>query len=99
MPMSRWKLLPGLASIVRTENAAFVVVEQAPPGHINRRRIGRIEDDVVEDVVIGEFELGKELPRGSAIVRGEDLASARTDQYVLGIAWIVSQTANIAPFG
>ncbi len=97
--MRTGKLLPGLPSIIGAEDAAFVVVEEAPSRYINRRWIGGIEDDVVKDVIVAKCEMSEQLPRSSAILRDEELTGTGAKQNVIRIAGIESKAADIAALG
>src|SRR6516165_10906730 len=62
------KLSPGLAPVIGAEDTAFGVVEQAPTGHVNRCRVCRVEDNMIENVIFAESELSKQLPGITTVV-------------------------------
>src|ERR1019366_7183595 len=87
------------ATVIRTEDAAVIVVEQSPRRSIQRRRVGGVEDDVVEHIIVTRAEVGKKRPRISSVLGNEKLSRTGPQQDAVGIAGIVGQAAHVAAFG
>src|SRR5438046_2216114 len=61
--------LPRLTAVGRAEYIAGVVVDYAPGGDIDLVRIGGIDSDVVEDVIISRAKMHVAHPAGATINR------------------------------
>ena len=96
--MNSFQLAPGTATVVGTEDAAVIIVEQSPGRYVHRLRIGRIEDDVIENVVVARAEVGKNRPRIAAVLGKEKLSRAGAQEDAVGIAGIVGEAADVAAF-
>ena len=57
------ELSPSPATVIGTEDAAVIVVEQSPGSCIQNRRVGGVKDDVVENIIVAGAEVGKNRPR------------------------------------
>ena len=96
MPGSSFHVFP---AVIGAEHSAFVVVEQAPSRYIDRGRVRRVKDDVIEDIVTAYGEVGEQLPGSSTVIGREHLTRAGAEQDVPRVARVISQTANIAAIG
>ncbi len=96
LAMHPHQLPPGAAAVIGAEDSAIVVVEQAPCRGINRRRVGGVKDDVVEDVIVPRAEVGEQRPRTSPVLGNEQLSRAGAQDDAIGIAGIVGETADVA---
>ncbi len=93
------QLPPSTPAVIRAEDTAFIVVEQSPGRRIHNCRVGGIEDDVIENVIVAGTDVSKNRPRISAVLGNEKLSRAGAQQDAVGIAGIVSQAADVAAFG
>src|SRR6185437_14570827 len=85
--------------VVGTENIALIRVVKAPARDIDRGRMRRIEDDVIQNVIVAWRQVSKQRPRLAAVLRIEHLSGAGAQQNALGIRRIVRQAANVAALG
>src|SRR3954468_17757794 len=86
---------PRLSAISGTENLASFVVNHAPCGNVDPVRIGWIDSDIVEDVIVTRAEMDVTHPTGATVHRKKKLAGAGAKEYAVRIMRIVGKTADI----
>ena len=85
---------PVVAAIMRAIHVAGLLILDAPGGNINVFGILRIDDDVIENIVIAA-QMGQPRPIVSAIIGEEKTAGAGTQVNTVGILRVEIQTPDI----
>src|SRR5581483_3248720 len=87
---------PSFAAIVRTVDFTSLLVFYTPYRHEHRVGILRIENDVVNYVVIALTEMSETRPAMAAVFRLKDRPCTRAQKNVIRIARIRAQTTSIS---
>src|SRR5580692_1076283 len=87
---------PGLPAIPRAEQVASLLVLDTPGGNEHDVRILRIDDNVIEHIVIAASQMSKSRPTVTTIQRLKQASSAGSKKYVVEVTRIVSETAGVS---